>query len=66
MPDHACQTNHTIAWDNSKIINTNSHYHQHLCLEAWHFNFTHVPLNPDYDGLHLKSIYISLEEKVVS
>ena len=30
--------NHTIAWDNSKIITTNRRYHQRRCLEARHIN----------------------------
>ena len=34
--EHTCLTNHTIGWDNSKIIITNRLYHQRLCLEAWH------------------------------
>ena len=32
--EHTCLTNHTIGWDNSKIITTNRRYHQRLCLEA--------------------------------
>ena len=43
--EHTCQTNHTIAWDNSKIITTNRRYHQRRCLEAWHINSAHAPLN---------------------
>ena len=35
LKEHTCQTNHTIAWDNSKIITTNRRYHQRRCLEAW-------------------------------
>ena len=53
LPEHACQTNHTIAGDNSEIITTNS---QHLGLKDWHFNFTHVHLNRDYGGLYLTPI----------
>ena len=48
------QTNHTIAWDNSKIITTNrryGRYHQRCCLEAWHINSAHAPLNRDDGGL---------------
>ena len=33
LSEHTCQTNHTINWDNSKIITTNR-YHQRRCLEA--------------------------------
>ena len=63
LPEHACQTNYTIGRDNSDIITTNSRYHQHLCLKAWYFNLTHVPLNHDYGDLYLKSIYTSLKRK---
>ena len=48
---HTCLTNHTIGWDNSKIITTNWCYHQRLCLEAWHINSAHAPLNRDDGGL---------------
>ena len=34
LSEHICLTNHTIGWNNSKIINTNRRYHQRLCLEA--------------------------------
>ena len=44
---YLCQTNHTIAWDNSKIITTN----QRRCPEAWHINSAHAPLNRDDGGL---------------
>ena len=43
--EHTCQTNHTIAWDNTKIITTNRRYHQRRCLEAWHINSAQAPLN---------------------
>ena len=36
LSGHTCLTNNTIGRDNSKIITTNRHYHQRLCLEAWH------------------------------
>ena len=51
LSEHTCQTNHTIAWDNSKIITTNRRYHQRRCLEAWHINSAHAPLNRDDGGL---------------
>ena len=51
MSEHACLTNHTIGWDNSKTITTNRRYHQRLCLEAWHINSAHAPLNRDDGGL---------------
>ena len=38
LSEHTCQTNHTIGWDNSKIITTNRRYHQTGCLEALHKN----------------------------
>ena len=44
--EHTCLTNHTIGWDNSKIITTNRRYHQRFCLEAWHINSAHAPLWP--------------------
>ena len=59
LSEHACQTNHTIAWDNSKIITTNRWYHQRLCLEAWHINSAHAPLNRGDGGL-LPDTYLHL------
>ena len=53
LSEHTCQTNHTIAWDNSKIITTNRRYHQRCCLEAWHINSARAPLNRDDGGLLL-------------
>ena len=47
-----------IEWDNSKIITTNRRYHQIRCLEAWHINGAHAPLNRD-DGL-LGDAYLHL------
>ena len=49
--EHTCQTNHTIAWDNSKIITTNRRYYQRRCMQAWHINSAHDPLNRDDGGL---------------
>ena len=40
LSEHACLTNHAVGWDNS-----NRRYHQRLCLEAWHINSAHAPLN---------------------
>ena len=57
-----CLTNHTIGWDNSKIITTNRRYHQRLCLEAWHINSAHAPLNRDDGGL-LPDAYLHLVRK---
>ena len=59
LSEHTCQTNHTIAWDNSKIITTNRRYHQRRCLEAWHINSAHAPLNRDDGGL-LPDAYLHL------
>ena len=59
LSEHTCQTNHTIAWNNSKIITTNQRYHQRRCLEAWHINSTHAPLNRDDGGL-LPDAYLHL------
>ena len=51
LSEHTCLTNHTIGWNNSKIITTNWRYHQCLCLEAWHINSAHTLLNRDDGGL---------------
>ena len=59
---HSCLTNHTIEWDKSKIITTNWHYHQHLCLEAWHINSAHTPLNCD-GGLLPDNHFTPLQKK---
>ena len=57
--EHTCPSKHTIGWDDSKIITTNWHYHQCLCLEARHINFTHAPFNHDDGGL-LPDTYLHL------
>ena len=62
LSDHTCLTNHTIGWDNSKIITTNRCYHQRLCLEARHINSAHAPLNRDDGGL-LPDAYFTSSEK---
>ena len=62
LSEHTCLTNHTIGWENSKIITTNRRYHQHLCLEAWHINSAHAPLNRDDGGL-LPDAYLHLVRK---
>ena len=49
LSERACHTNHKIGWNNSEIITTNRRNHQRLCLEAWHKNSAHAPLNRD-DG----------------
>ena len=60
--EHTCLINHTVGWDKSKIITTNWSYHQCLCLEAWHMNSTHAPLNHD-DGSLLPNAYLHLVRK---
>ena len=60
--EHTYLTNHSIGWDNSKIITTNRRYHQRLCLEAWHINSAHAPLNHDDGGL-LPYAYLHLVRK---
>ena len=62
LSEHTCLTNHIIGWDNSKIITTNRRYHQRLCLEAWHINSAHAPLNRDDGGL-LPDAYLHLVRK---
>ena len=62
LSEHTCLTNHIIEWDKSKIITTNWHYHQRLCLEAWHINSTHAPLNRDDGGL-LPEAYFTPRQK---
>ena len=59
LSEHTYETNHTIAWDNSKIITTNRRYHQRRCLEAWHINSAHASLNRDDGGL-LPDAYLYL------
>lgn len=62
------RTNHTIAWDYSKIITTKRRYHlklsphQRLCLQGRHINSALAPLNRDDGGL-LLNIYLHLIKK---
>ena len=65
LSGHTCLTNHTIGWDNSKIITTNRHHQQRLCLEAWHINSSHAPLNRDDGGL-FPDAYLHLVRKKVA
>ena len=58
LSEHTYLTNHVIEWDKSKIITTNQYYHQHLCLETWHNNSAHAPLNRD--GGLLPDAYLNL------
>ena len=43
-------------------ITANRRYHQRLCLEAWHINSAHAPLNRDDGGL-LPDAYLHLVRK---
>ena len=65
LSGHTCLTNHTIGWDNSKIITTNRHHQQRLCLEAWHINSSHAPLNREDGGL-FPDAYLHLVRKKVT
>ena len=65
LSERNCLTNHTIGRYNSKIITTNRCYHQRLCLEAWHMNSAHAPLNRDDGGL-LPDAYLHLVKKKVA
>ena len=62
LSEHTCLINHTIGWDNSKIITSYRCYHQRLCLEAWHINSAHAQLNRDDGGL-LPDVYLHLLRK---
>ena len=65
LSEHTCLTNNKIGWDKSKIITTNRRYQQRLwklCLEAWHINSAHAPLNRDGGGL-LHDAYLHLVRK---
>ena len=62
LSEHTCLTNHTVGWDNSKIITTYRRCHRRLCLEAWHSNSAHAPLNRDDGGL-LPDAYLHLVRK---
>ncbi len=62
LEEHVCDTKHVITLENSKIITTNTHYGQRLCLEAWHINMNHHALNRD-DGSYLPHKYLHLVGK---
>ena len=59
VAEHVCETSHDIAWEDPKIITTNSCYGQRLCLEAWHINASPCALSRD-DGSHLPQDYLHL------
>jgi hypothetical protein len=59
LAGHVCYTKHEIAWEDSKVINTNNRYGQRLCLEAWHINMSNHALNRD-DGAYLPEEYVHL------
>ena len=62
LSEDTCLTNHTIGWDNSKIITANRRYHRRLCLKAWYINSAHAPLNRD-DGSLPPDAYLHLVKK---
>ena len=62
LSEHTCLTNHAIGLNKSKIITTNRRHHQRLCLEAWHINSAHAPLNRNDGGL-LPDAYLHLVRK---
>ena len=62
LSEHTCLINHTIGWDSYKIISSYRCYHQSLCLEAWHINSAHAPLNRNDGGL-LPDAYLHLLRK---
>ena len=66
LSEHTCPTNYTIGWDKSKIITTNQHCHQCLCLEAWHINSAHAPLNHDDATYLLTPIYTQSEKRAAN
>ena len=49
LADHSFKTSHKIEWNNASIISCNPHYHQRICLEAWHINSMDYAINRD-DG----------------
>ena len=59
LAEHVCQTNHIIAWNDSKVITTNHCYGQRRCLEACHTNASLCALNRD-DGNYLPKEYLHL------
>ena len=59
LPEHVCKTSHNTAWDDSRIITTNNHYDQRLCLEAWHINVSPCAVNRD-DRSYLPQEYLHL------
>ena len=66
LSEHTCPTNYTIEWDKSKIITTNQHCNQCLCLEAWHINSAHAPLNHDDAAYLLTPIYTQSEKRAAN
>ena len=51
LSEHAFQANHTIMWQNSRIITTNPRFLLICCLEAWQISSTPALLNHDDSGL---------------
>ena len=63
LSEHTCLTNYTIGWEKSEIITTNRRYHQRLCLENWHIDSTHAPLNGDNGGLTSWRLFTPRQKK---
>ena len=66
--EHACVTNHEIAYENSKIITTNPRYHQRRCLVACHINSTHTLQTLHWTAMMVyyeKLIWILLIDEVI-
>ena len=62
LADHSFKTSHEIEWNNASIISCNPHYHQRICLEAWHINSTDYAINRD-DGNLFPEAYKDLIKK---
>ena len=62
LADHNFKTSHEIEWNNASIISCNPHYHQRICLEAWHINSTDYAINRD-DGNLFPEAYKHLIKK---
>ena len=63
LSEYTCLTNYTIGWEKSEIITTNRRYHQRLCLENWHIDSTHAPLNGDNGGVTSWRLFTPRQKK---
>ena len=61
--EYTCLTNYKIGWEKSEIITTNQRYHQRLCLENWHIDSTHAPLNGDNGGVTSWRLFTPRQKK---